>query len=225
MKTHFFAAVCFIMLNAVLTSSASADMALPAREIPLEITDSGELGKLDDGVGLPVGTQVPNFSSITHDGASVTLNDLLVNGKLMVVFYRGGWCPYCNTQIRELTEAWPEFKKRGITPVLISVDKTDGAALAQRTYEIPFPVLSDSDLAAHEALNVILELDEKTYQQYKAYGIDVEQWSGKKHHKIAVAAIYMLDKEGVVQWAHASQSYQIRPSPEQLINVVDRLSQ
>lgn len=225
MKFKMFAALLFTIFNVGLISAVSADVALPTRDMPLEITENTELGKLDEGVGLSVGTKVPNFSSVTHDGIPVTLNDLLVKGQLMVVFYRGGWCPFCNTQIRELTEAWPEFKKRDITPVLISVDKTDGAALAQRTYEIPFPVLSDSSLAAHEALNVILELDEKTYERYKTYGIDVEQWSGEKHHKIAVAAVYVLDEKGVVQWAHASKSYKVRPSSEQLLTVIDGLSE
>jgi peroxiredoxin len=86
-----------------------------------------------------------------HDaaGLEVRLSDLMRRGPLLLVFYRGGWCPYCNFQIRELTAAYPEYGKRGVTPVAISVDRVEESAKTLATYSIPFPVLSDPELAAH----------------------------------------------------------------------------
>ncbi len=210
----FFLSVCF----------AETSLELPAELPELNVTAAGVLGSNEEGIGLKVGDRVANFSVQTHDGQPASMEGLLkANSTLLVIFYRGGWCPYCNRQIRELTEAWPEFEQRKITPVLISVDKTDGASLAQRTYEIPFPVLSDPELKAHRAFDVTFDVDDAMYERYKGYGLDLEQWSGQGHHKIAVAAAFFVNKKGVVTWAHTTKDYKTRPSAQQLLTVAEGL--
>ena len=84
-------------------------------------------------------------------------------------------------------------------------------------------MLSDPDLFAHNAFDVVLDVDKATYKQYKNYGIDLEAWSGKNHHKIAVTAAYIVDKNAVVQWAHTSLDFKTRPSVEQLLSAIDTL--
>jgi len=139
----------------------------------------------------------------------------------MVIFYRGGWCPFCNFQIRELSQAYPDFQNQGVGLVLISVDEVQGAALIQKRYEIPFPVLSDPDLVAHEAFKVTLQIDSPTFKRYKnEYGIDLEAWSQQQHHKIGIPAIFLIDKTSTIQWAHLALDYTVRPSPEQLLKVI-----
>ena len=133
-------------------------------------------------------------------------------GPLLVIFYRGGWCPYCNRQIRSLTKAWPQFKQRDVLPVLISADKPDGAAIAQRGYEIPFPVLSDPKLKAHEVFKVTMQVPAELIPKYREYGIDLEAWSGESHHKIAVSSVFLIGEDGIVRWSHSSQDYKKRPS-------------
>jgi peroxiredoxin len=214
-----------IALQLILLSlTATAELKIPSANPNLAVTAQQQLGTRENDIGLAVGTTVPNFAINTHDNKAVTLNDIQSMGDTLVVFYRGGWCPYCNVQIHQLTEAWPEFEKRNITPVLISVDKTDGAALAQRTYEIPFPVLSDPELVAHHAFEVVRDVDDATFEKYKQYGIDLEAWSGGNHHKIAVTAAYIVDKNSVVKWAHTSLDYKTRPSVEQLLGVIDTMT-
>ena len=208
----------------VKTVSAEPPLQLPkaSDDFVLEQTPDVLMGSHDQGVGIKKGSKVAGFSAQTHDGQKTDLSTLLTNGPLMVVFYRGGWCPYCNLQIRELTREWPKFKRRGVTPVLISADSVDGASLASKMYEIPFPVLSDANLAAHNAFDVTLDIDDKTYKLYQSYGIELEAWSGKGHHKIAVSSAFLVDSEGVVQWAHTSKDYTTRPSAKQLLSVIDQ---
>lgn len=217
--------ILIVLLGFLMVSSAFAESALqlPDFQPELGVTDAAALGHNDKDIGLKAGDRVPDFVVQTHDGKPMALKDMLAQAPLLIVFYRGGWCPYCNMQVRQLTKAWPEFEKRNITPVLISADKPDAASLAQRTYEIPFPVLSDPDLKAHEAFDVVLEVDDKTYELYKTYGIELEQWSGRGHHKIAVTAAFILGRDGVVQWAHTTTDYTTRPSVKQLLGVVDGL--
>lgn len=203
-----------------ITRTNANELALPATLPPLNATSAAELGTLD-GAGLAAGAPVPGFTIHSHLGEPVSWADLKKNGALLVVFYRGGWCPYCNRQIRQLTETWPQFEQRKVTPVLISADKPDAAALASRTYEIPFPVLSDPELVAHGLFKVTTELDPELIPKYREYGIDLTEWNGKGHHKYAVASAFLINKQGVVVWSHSANDYKTRPSALQLLQVID----
>lgn len=222
--------VCSLLCIVIVAGFCSAapgfaeeELTLPTHEPELGITAADALGTNDDGIGLSPGDRVAGFSAHSFDGTPVRWEELLDRSPLLVIFYRGGWCPYCNLQIRQLTQAYSEFEERGILPVLISVDETDAASLAQRSYEIPFPVLSDPDLHALEAFRVTMEVDEATLERYQEYGIDLEAWSRREHHKIAVPSAFFVDENGVVRWAHSSRDYRVRPSPQQLLDVADRI--
>lgn len=213
------------LLSSLLFATISVqaeDVKLPEHLVELKTPSAEQLGTVSENVGLKVGQTVPEFSTKDHFGKAASLSAMKAKAPLLFVFYRGGWCPYCNMQIRQLTEAWPEFKKRGVTPVLISADKPDAAAMATRTYEIPFPVLSDSDLIAHEAFNVVTELPEDMVASYKGWGIVLEDWNGKGHRKYAVASAFVVGKDGKVLWSHTG-TYDTRPSTEQLLSVIDEL--
>mgnify|MGYP001239947590 CR=1 FL=1 len=119
-----------------------------------------------------------------------------MTGPEVIELPRGGWRPFCNHQVRQVTMAYDKFQQRHVTPVLISVDQTDGAMLVKEAYEIPFPVLSDSDLAAHESFKAVIELDNTGYEKYKKFGVDLEAWSGLDHHKMAAPAVFLVSKEG-----------------------------
>lgn len=216
-----------LLTTLIFTSITFANPALtlppPADMFVLKPTADKSMGTHEEGVGITKGTKVTEFSLVSHNGKKTDMTTLLKQSPLLVVFYRGGWCPYCNLQIRELTKTWPEFQQRGVTPVLISADSVEGAALASTSYDIPFPVLSDSDLSAHKAFDVVLDIDDENYKLYQSYGIELEAWSGKGHHKISVPSVFLVDSEGTVLWAHASKDYETRPSATQLLSVIDQL--
>ena len=213
--------VFIICLCLVSASVMAAKLGLPPKLPELGTTNQSDLGVREDNIGLAVGNQVSEFVINDHTGKPTSLTSLQERGKLLVIFYRGGWCPFCNVQIRQLTEAWPEFEKRGVIPVLISADKPDAAALASSKYEIPFPVLSDSDLIAHNIFQVTSKLDQKTVEKYKKYGMSLKDWNGKDHNSFAVASAFIVNSAGKVEWAHSSKDYRKRPSVEQLLTVID----
>ncbi len=180
----------------------------------------GKLGILPEGIGLPIGNEAPEAALKDADGKSVQLSELYEKGAVLLVFYRGGWCPYCNFQVRALAKGMEEFKKRGVMPVVVSVDKVDEATKTKKAYDIEFPTLSDPKLVAHEAYRVVNEVDDKTYKKLGGYGIDLEKSSGEKHHKIAVPAIFLI-VDGLIKWAHADTDYKVRPKNEQLLAMLD----
>jgi len=209
------------LLLSLTHQDTSAELALPAKAIPVKTTSVSKLGCHENNLGLKAGESVPEFETHTYDGKSITLGSLLQNGVLMMIFYRGGWCPFCNYQVRQITQAYAKFQQRNVTPVLISVDKTEGAALLQKSYQIPFPVLSDPELAAHNAFNTVIQVDDAHYEKYKNYGIDLEAWSGTGHHKIAAPGIFLVSKDGEVLWSHVALDFKTRPEVEQLLSIID----
>jgi peroxiredoxin len=187
---------------------------------PLAEPTAEALGTREDGLGLAVGAAIPLFEIQDFRGetfSSTAIND----ANTLVVFYRGGWCPFCNFQIRELSQSHDKFKALGVSLVAISVDRPDAAEVTRNAYEVPFPVLSDPDLKAHEAFNVVLQLDAAGVARLAKYGHDIEKWSGKDHHKMAVPAVFLV-RDGKVAWAHVAQDYKTRPSTEQLLTVVKK---
>ena len=105
----------------------------------------------------------------------------------------------------------------------ISVDRIEEAAKTQATYSIPFPVLSDPDLAAHTAYRVTHRVEADEFSRLQGFGMDLEGASGQTHHVIATPALFVIDAEGVVRWAHADRDYTVRPSPSQILAAFDRL--
>jgi len=129
----------------------SAAAAPPRREYSAPAPE--RLGVLAPGTGIPVGQKVPDLSARNLDGNQVTLSSLYAKGPILLAFYRGGWCPYCNSEIHALTVAYPEYRKRGVMPVAVSVDKPEAEAKMSATYSIPFPVLSDNDATMIEGVS------------------------------------------------------------------------
>ncbi len=204
--------------------AAPKPSAAPARKQKQTAAPSkDQLGTLPEGVGVPVGQEAPSATVQDFRGKEVELSKLWAKGPVLLVFYRGGWCPYCNFQVRELTRAFPKFRERKVTPVLVSVDRPSESAKTQAAYEIPFPVLSDPELALHKAYQVLNEVDDETLAKYEKFGVDLEAQSGQKHHTIAVPAVFLVDSTGVVRWAHADKDYKVRPSTEQLLAAIDHV--
>ncbi|HEY1537149.1 MAG TPA: peroxiredoxin family protein, partial [Polyangiaceae bacterium] len=111
-------------------------------------TPAERIGVLAPNTGIPVGQKIPDVHARDLDGNDVALSSLYAKGPILLAFYRGGWCPFCNSEIHALTMAFPEYQKRGVTPVAVSVDMPTKEAQLKATYAIPFPVLSDSNAVA-----------------------------------------------------------------------------
>ncbi|CAN5645596.1 peroxiredoxin-like family protein [soil metagenome] len=208
--------------NASIAPPASASATAAPNMKELKATAADHLGTLAPNTGIPVGAKIPDAHALDLDGKDVGLSSLAATkGPLLLVFYRGGWCPFCNTQIHDLATAYPEYQKRGVTPVAISVDKPEAEAKLKATYAIPFSVLSDSSAAVIEAFHVVKTLNDDELAKMKGFGVDLESYSGKAHHKIAIPAAFLVDRTGTVRWAHADPDYMTRPTTAQLLSAID----
>lgn len=203
------------------TAPASATPAAPDEPRAKAFTEVAQpqLGTLPEGIGIPVGKPAPDATVTDDEGNAVQLASLYAEGPVLVVFYRGGWCPFCNFQVRELVEGRKRFAELGVTPVLISVDQPSAASRTRDAWHIPYPVLSDPDLAAHRAFAVTQVVDDGVVADLAARGFDLEAASGREHHTIAVPSVFLVE-EGTVRWAHADPEYKVRPTNAQLFEAI-----
>ena len=218
-----FSTKSLIALSLILFSCG----ALAQAEIrgPRDYGIAGEdtLGKIAEGAGIEAGQPAPDASLLSIYGEETLLSDLWKDENVLLIFYRGGWCPFCNAQIRDLSVKYEGFQDRSVIPVLVSVDEPDTASLMTATYDVPFPVMSDSDLDAHEAYNVVLEITDEQYEAMKSRGIDLEAYSGTGDHVYAMASSFLIAQGGQLVWSHLDLDYRTRPSPEQYMQVADDL--
>ena len=164
---------------------------------------------------------MPDIHARDLDSKDISLSSLYSKGPILLAFYRGGWCPYCSSENHALATAFPEYQKRGVTPVTVSVDKPNAEAKTKATYAIPFPVLSDSDATMIEAFHVVNKVGDQTLAKMKGFGVDLESHSGKTHHEIAIPSLFLIDRTGVVRWAHSDPNIKVRPSTAQILAAID----
>jgi len=110
-----------------------------------------------------------------------------------------------------------------VLPVLVSVDEIDGAKVMGATYEVPFPVLSDPDVKAHEAYHVVNPVDDAMAKKLAGFGMSLEAWSKRKHHKIAIPSQFLIGQDKKILWAHAAHDHKTRPSSEQVLKIIEKL--
>jgi peroxiredoxin len=203
------------------SSSPQATAATPPVFVLAE-TPADKLGTAPAGFGPKVGEKAPDATLPDITGRAQRLANLYAQGPTLVIFYRGGWCPFCNLQLHEFSKAKPEFDSRGIRIVAISVDKPSEEAKTQAKHGVPFPMLSDSKLVAHQKYRVVHVPGDEERQKLAAYKLDLAAYSGESHGNFAVPAVLLVDKAGIVRFVHVDEEYKTRPSVKQMLAVVDR---
>jgi peroxiredoxin len=167
---------------------ASAPAAVSQPQFKLAGTALDKLGTAPSGFGLKVGDKAPDASLPDVSGETESLAALFSQGPTLLIFYRGGWCRFCNLWLHDYAVAKPEFDRRGVRGVAISVDKPSEEAKTQAKHGVAFPMLSDSKLVAHQAYRVVHVPGDAERTGMAAYGIDLAAYSGESHGDFAVPA-------------------------------------
>lgn len=166
---------------------------------------------------LKAGTQAPDVSFKDTEGKEIRLQTLLKQGPVVLVFYRGGWCPFCQTQLKGLAEAAPTLKDEGLQLVAVAPDLPERQLETAKKESLDYTLLSDASMKAAEAFGVAFRVDEGTLEKYKGYGIDLEAASGEKHHALPVPSVFIVGKDGKILFAYSNPDYKVRLSKEDLL--------
>ena len=173
-----------------------------------------------ESAALQVGSELPALTLADANGKPVELKALNANGPLVIVFYRGGWCPYCNLELREWQRLLPQLRERGATLVAISPQTPDNSLSTAEKNDLAFPVLSDSNLAAARAFGIAFTLSSELVDLYAKAGNDLPTLNGNGEWVLPIPATYLIDASGRVALAHVEADYRQRAEPMQVLETL-----
>lgn len=181
------------------------------------VADSGILDK-----ALNVGDKAPNFTLKNALGKSVSLYNELENGPVVLTWYRGGWCPYCNITLHYLQEKLPEFKKAGATLLALTPELPDNSLSTSEKNELEFTVLSDIGNTIGRKYGVVFKLTKEVASIYEA-AFGLHEKNGDESNELPLAATYVIDEKGIIQYAFLDADYRERAAVSEILTALAKL--
>ena len=166
------------------------------------------------------GSAAPDFSLPNAHGEPVASEALWDDGPAVVSFYRGGWCPYCNIELKALQDRLPEIEALGARLVAITPETPDKALTTQEKNEIGFDVLSDDGNRVASAFGLTFRLPDAVNELYKGFGIDLETSNGEASQTLPVPATFVIGKGGKVLKAFVDADYTRRAEPDEIVEAL-----
>jgi peroxiredoxin len=173
--------------------------------------------------GIKVGEKAPDFELPDAFGQTVRLSDRLQQGPVVLVFYRGAWCPFCNLHLRTLQRSLPEFEKYGARLILVTPQQPDKSREQLKEKGYPFEVLSDIDSSVMKAYHLYFELDADLVDVYNAHGLDIVAFNGPGRNVLPVPGTFVIDRDGIVRAMHADTDYKERMEPAAIAEALSAL--
>ena len=164
-----------------------------------------------------VGDKAPMFKAMDQNGNTVTSNDILEKEQLIVVFYRGQWCPLCNKHLSHLQENVAKFKEAGARLVAISPEIPVSVEKTVDKTKAAYSILHDADYKIMKEYGVDFVLAPKMVEKYKEYGIDLTVSNGNSDQTLPVPATYVIGKDGIVKYVQYDPDYKNRSNAEEIL--------
>jgi peroxiredoxin len=175
------------------------------------------------GKGLNIGEKAPDFTLEDAAGKPVTLSEELAKGPVIIVFYRGEWCPYCNLQLKAYEHIMNEIKAAGAQLIAISPQTPDHSLSMKEKHELSFFVLSDANNKTAENYNLKYKLPDFMQAIQKSSGIELHQYNGDHTFELPVTATYIIDRTGTVIAGASDLNHRRRMEPSEALKIVRSL--
>lgn len=172
---------------------------------------------------LKAGDVAPSFTLPDHSGRSISSVKLLGQGPLVISFYRGVWCPYCNIELQGLEEARADIEARGASLIAVSMQNAANSRKSVRENELGFPVLIDEGGRVSEKFGLRYALSPETIELYRTLGNDLEAINGETSWSLPMPGRYVVGQDGVIAFAEVNPDYTHRPEPSDLLPILDQL--
>ncbi len=167
--------------------------------------------------GLMVGQPAPNFTAKNQFGNTIKLNEILKSQTVVLIFYRGEWCPYCNKQLKLLEDSLSLISAKGAKVIAISPEKQENISKTLEKTKASFDIVSDENSKIMEAYKVGFILDTVTTKKYKTYGIDLAEKNGNNQNTLPVPAVYIINKDGKITYRYFDTNYKNRASVNSIL--------
>lgn len=185
----------------------------------LTLTVSALAAASDPAVAaLQVGQPVPAATVRTERDSAVDLRTAIAGQPTVLIFYRGGWCPFCTRHLTALAETEAELRAAGFQLLALSPDRPAKLRARPSHQKLPYTLLSDSGMTAAQAFGIAFRVEDALVSRYKqTHGIDLEADSGQTHHLLPHPAVFIVDRTGHVRYAHVNPDYKVRLTPAEII--------
>ena len=167
--------------------------------------------------GLNVSDKAPDFVAIDQNGKSVHLKVQLKKGPVVIVFYRGQWCPYCNRELKKLEDSLSLITSKGATLMAVTPEKPDNITKTIAKTKATYPILFDDGLKIMKNYDVAYAVDPQMQEKYKSGGIDFNIVNGSNGAFLPVPAVYVISKEGKIVFRHFDPDYRNRASVKDIL--------
>ena len=166
-----------------------------------------------------IGESLPKTVLKSVENKPFDLNQAISKKETILIFFRGGWCPYCNTHLGKLQSIESELLKLGFQIIAVSPDKPELLKANAEKRGLNYRLLSDNDMNASRSLGIAFRLDDETFIKYKnSYGIDIEIDSGYNHHLLPVPSVFIIGTDGAIKFSYINPNYKVRIDPDVLIS-------
>lgn len=182
------------------------------------ITNAQERRSASQAKGLSVGAKAPLFKAIDKDGKGYDLASVLRKGPVVLIFYRGQWCPYCNRHLRALQDSLDLIYAKGATVVAISPEKTQFLLKTAEKIGAQFSLLFDEGFAIANAYDVTFTPDDSQLRVYnEKLGADLLHSQSDESERLPIPATFIIDRNGTIVWRHFDPDYRKRSSIEDIV--------
>ena len=173
---------------------------------------------------LRVGDQAKDFRLPNASGGEQTLAVLLKEGPLVISFYRGGWCPYCNLEFKALSDALPKINQLGAKLIGISPELPDNSMSTKEKHQLPFDVLRDVGNKVAREYGIVMDVPPSRVPLYIKWGLNVPRTNGDESWELPIPATYVIDEDGKVTFAFVNKNYTERCEPAEIIKALQSLA-
>lgn len=163
------------------------------------------------------GMRAPDFSVRDATGKPFEFTAAGMDKPVVLTFFRGGWCPYCNLHLAEMRKTEAQLKDMGFDLWFISMDKPELLLESLDDPDIGYTIYSDSSLSATRSFGLAYKMPDEMVERYKNYNIDLEKASGKTHHVLPAPATYIIGTDGIINFAYINPDYKVRLAPSILL--------
>ncbi|MGT2441194.1 peroxiredoxin-like family protein [Bradyrhizobium betae] len=170
-----------------------------------------------------VGDHAPPIVLPGLDGRQFDVSTLLAKGPVVVTFYRGGWCPYCNLELKAYQNLLPQIRAAGASLVAISPEKPDDTVTTAEKNALTFPVLSDVGQEVGKAFGLVYAFTDELRSAYDGFGLDIPAKNGAPDDwSLPLSATYVIGMDGVILFADTGVDYRRRAEPLDVLAVLQR---
>ncbi|MCK5763312.1 MAG: AhpC/TSA family protein [Clostridiales bacterium] len=173
---------------------------------------------------LKVGDKVPNIVLKNELNEDVSIYDLLKWGPIILKFYRGSWCPYCNLELSFYADYVEKFKEYSYSLVAVSPELPDDSMSFSKRKSLSFTILSDTNNILAKKMKLVYKLSLGLRILYRLGGINLKNSQGNNNHELPIPATFLINQEGIIEFAHYDVDYTVRLDPEELLNNIKELN-